>query len=348
MRTGKLALSLAGLLIITVLAVPGTAAAAGPGWRLTPTGSTAQLRGLSAVSGTVAWASGSQGTVLRTVDGGRSWQSVSPPETAELDFRDIEAFDAEHAVALSIGEGEKSRIYRTGDGGRSWTESFRNTVPAAFYDCIAFFDPLRGLAMGDPVDGKIQILSTWDGGRHWRPIPERNLPDALPGEAGFAASGQCLSTAGPFDAWIGTGGGAQSRVLRSGDGGRTWKAVTTPIASGPSAGVFATGFRDPRHGLAIGGDYADPTNPAPALATSRDGGRSWHAAERAPTGYRSGLAWRDGRTVLAVGPTGSDISHDGGGHWRPVDTGSFDTVDCTHSGACWAAGEKGRAAVLGP
>ncbi|QWF85019.1 Ycf48-like protein [Amycolatopsis sp. CA-230715] len=327
--------------VLATMVVP--AEAAGFAWTPTPTGSDARLRGLSAVSASVAWVSGSKGTILRTVDGGAHWAQVAPPGTAGLDFRDIEAFDAQHAVALSIGEGEASRVYRTADGGRTWAESFRNTDPKAFYDCVAFFDPWRGLVMGDPVDGKIQLLATVDGGRHWQPMPKRLLPDAQPNEAGFAASGQCLTTRGPFDAWIGTGGGATSRVLHSSNGGLTWRAATTPIASSASAGVFATGFTDPRHGLAIGGDYAAPSNPAPALAVTRDGGRTWKPTEDAPDGYRSGLAWRGRNTAIAVGPTGTDVSTDAGQHWRLVDTGSFDTVDCAH-GACWAAGEKGRAA----
>src|SRR5438094_3977444 len=81
-------------LVIPALVVPGVAGAAGrplPVWTLVDTGSYARLRGLAAVSRDVAWASGSGGTVLRTVDGGRSWRPVGPPGTADLQFRDIEA-----------------------------------------------------------------------------------------------------------------------------------------------------------------------------------------------------------------------------------------------------------------
>ena len=98
------------------------ASAGTPGfaWHDTPTGSAARLRGLSAVSSTTAWASGSLGTVLRTTDRGATWQQVGPPGTQDLQFRDIEAFDADHAVILSIGSGSDSRIYVTADGGQTW------------------------------------------------------------------------------------------------------------------------------------------------------------------------------------------------------------------------------------
>jgi hypothetical protein len=52
------------------------------------------------------------------------------------------------------------------------------------------------------------------------------------------------------------------------------------------------------------------------------------------------------RTALAVGPTGSDVSTDGGRNWRPFDTGTFDAVQCAPDGSCWASGAKGRIARL--
>ncbi|CCH30496.1 hypothetical protein BN6_31910 [Saccharothrix espanaensis DSM 44229] len=327
----------------SLLVAPSAAQAHDASWELRPTGTDARLRGLSAVSSKVAWVSGSKGTVLRTGDGGRSWTSVPPPDTAALDFRDIEAFDARTAVALSIGPGESSRIYRTSDGGRTWAEAFRNTDPNAFYDCVAFFDRFRGLAVSDPVNGRFRVLATRDGGRSWQQVPTENFPPALEGEFAFAASGQCLTTAGPRDAWIATGGGAKARVLHSADGGRHWTASDTPLLSSASAGVFAVVFRNRRQGVAIGGDFADPSGAVANLALSRDGGRSWQGNSRSPVGYRSGAAWH-GSTVLAVGPTGSDASRDGGRTWRAFDEGSFDTVDCPN--ACWAAGEKGRVGVL--
>lgn len=320
-------------------------AAHDPAWRLLATGTDARLRGLSAVSPEVAWVGGSRGTVLRTADGGRTWTPAAPPGTADLDFRDVEAFDARTAVVLSIGPGDGSRLYRTADGGRTWSLAFRNTEPDAFYNCVAFFDRSRGLAVGDPVAGRFRVLATADGGRSWRRVPEEDLPPALPGEYGFSAGGQCVATAGPRDAWIATGGGERARVLHSGDGGRHWSVSDTPLVSSPSAGVFAVAFRTPRHGLAVGGDYLDPGGAAANLALTADAGRTWTAPGDAPAGYRSAAAWW-GSAVLAVGPTGSDVSRDGGRHWRRFDEGGFDTVDCAGRGACWAAGAEGRVGVL--
>jgi photosystem II stability/assembly factor-like uncharacterized protein len=314
-------------------------------WELTPTGSAARLRGLSVVSERTVWTSGSAGTVLRTTNGGRTWQSVGPPGTETLQFRDIEAFDSRTAVILSIGSGTDSRIYRTSDGGRTWQLAFVNAEPTAFYDCMTFFDRKRGLALSDPVNGRFRILETSDGGRSWQ-IVNADMPPALPGEFAFAASGQCIVSVGSRHVWFATGGDAIARVFRSRDRGRTWEVANTPVRSGPTAGIFALAFRDTRHGLAVGGDFTTPTVAPDAMALTDDGGRTWRLVTDAPNEYRSGAHWVTGRVAIAVGPSGSDVSEDRGRSWDRFDNGSFDTVDCAGGFACWASGEQGRVAKL--
>jgi photosystem II stability/assembly factor-like uncharacterized protein len=333
--------------LVAVAGVVATIAAAAPpgvAWQLTPTGSAARLRGVAAIDANTAWASGSLGTVLRTVDRGAHWEQVGPPGTSALQFRDIEAFDADHAVILSIGNGSDSRVYVTSDAGRHWTLGFVNDDPDAFYDCMTFFDRRHGLALSDPVDGRFRLIVTHDGGRTWRVLPAE-MPAALPGEFAFAASGQCLVSDGGRRAWIASGGGAEARVFRSDNWGATWQVAATPIRSGPTAGIFALAFRDPRHGLAVGGDFLTPTSAPDAAALTDDGGASWSLVAQAPNEYRSGAAWVNGHYAVAVGPGGSDVSEDQGASWTRFDSGSFDTVDCSPN-ACWAAGEQGRVAYL--
>ncbi|GAA3378339.1 oxidoreductase [Streptomyces sannanensis] len=341
----------AAALVATLGVAPAQAVDTAPRavWHLKDTGTDARFRGLAAVSRDTAWVAGTKGTVLRTEDGGRSWLNVSPPGAGELQFRDIEAFDARRAVVLAIGDGEASRIYRTDDGGTTWTESFRNTDQRAFYDCVTFFDHRHGLAVSDPVDGRFRILSTSDGGRSWNVLPSAGMPAAQPGEAAFAAGGQCLVSSGPKDVWLATGGAATARVLHSADRGLTWIAADATVPAGdPARGVFALAFRDRDHGIAVGGDFnADQPSPR-AAAVSRDGGRTWAQADTPPPAYRSGVAWlpHSRGAALAVGPAGTDLTTDGGRNWRTVDTGSYDTVDCTPDFGCWASGAKGRVARL--
>jgi photosystem II stability/assembly factor-like uncharacterized protein len=340
---------LAAVTLAAVFAFPSPAAAhpVHLTWQDFATGSTSGLRGLSAVSWRTAWASGSGGEVLRTADGGRTWAHVGPPDTAALGFRDIEAFDDRHAVIMSAGTGEDSRIYATADGGATWTETFRNDDPAAFYDCMTFFDHRHGLALSDPVGGKFRILSTSDGGGSWTILPGDGMPPALDGEFAFAASGTCLTSLPGRQAWFATGGGSSARVFRTDDRGLTWTATTTPVLTGPTAGIYSIAFRDPHHGIVVGGDFTVPETAPDGAARSVDGGRTWSLAVGVPGEYRSGAAWtRMPGVAIAVGPTGSDVTFDAGRTWRRFATGSLDAVQCANDGACWSSGSDGRVARL--
>jgi photosystem II stability/assembly factor-like uncharacterized protein len=338
----------AALTLLLVLALAATASAHDepPRWIPVPTGSDQQYRGLDAVDKRVAWVGGSAGEVLRTTDGGASWQDVSPPDSAGLLFRDVEAQSARRASVMAIGEGDASRIYTTTDGGRSWRLAFVNDDPDAFYDCMDFFaGGRRGLALSDPVGGKFRIAATDDGGESWHVLPNDGMPPAVAGEFAFAASGTCLVTSGR-DAWFASGGGA-SRVFHSRDGGLTWTVTAAPIPAVPDAGgVFSLAFRNPRDGVMVGGDFSAPANGADASGFTRDGGATWRPGGDL-SGYRSGVDWVtfSRATVIAVGPTGSDVSYDGGRSWTAFDTAHYDAVDCVPF-TCWASGPNGAVAVL--
>ena len=319
-------------------------------WELKPTNTTQQFRGLSPVSKDVVWISGTNSTVLLTTDGGTTWSNVSPslsPENSKtFQFRDIEAFSKKSAVVLSIGEGNASRIYQTRNGGKSWKPTFINTEPTAFYDCMAFENKKHGLAMSDPVHGKFRLIETWDGGATWNIVSSDGMPAALTGEFGFAASGTCIeAAAGRW--YIASGGVDPGRIFRS-DDGYQWKVSNSSITGGAAAGVFSVRFKDDKNGIAIGGDYEKPAGSVNNAAWSRDGGKTWQKAEIFPAGYRSGVSWvpQRGRTAVAVGTSGSDITYDGGKSWQTIGNGTFDAVECINKNTCWASGSSGRIARL--
>lgn len=314
-------------------------------WMPQASGVTASLRGVSAVNARIAWASGTGGTWLRTIDGGAHWQSAHVPGTEDLDFRAVVALDERTAWLLSIGEGAQSRIYRTSDAGGHWTRQFVNPDAKGFLDGLAFWDASHGIALGDPVDGRFVVLVTADGGAHWERQP---APPAMPGEGAFAASNTSLAVHGRNEVWFGTGGPKGARIFHSSDGGRTWSVSATPLRNdGSSAGVFSLAFADGRHGIAVGGDYAKPTEKAGNVAVTADGGETWSALAGAPpAGFRSAVAWLAGRRAwIATGTSGSDLSSDGGNSWRPFDAGNYNAVSFA-SGAGWAVGPRGRIAVF--
>lgn len=335
-------------------AIPAGSFPSSPSWHFTRTATTSTLDVVRVVSRSTVWAVGGggsaangDGTVVRTVDGGRHWRDVTPPNGASQVFRDVEAFDRDHALVLAVGPGEASRIYRTADGGTTWTAAFVNPDPRAFYDCMAFFDRRHGLAMSDPVDGKFRILATRDGGRTWRLRPTSGMPPALTEEYGVS-SGTCLVANRGQNAWFGsTVTGADARVFHTADRGRSWTVSTTPIPGTPQ-GIVSLSFLPGRHGLAVGGD------PPPQfggddvgyVARTVDAGSHWSLVG-APAGYRNGVAWVPGvrGAAVAVGPTGSDLSTDSGRSWRSFPTPPLFGVDC-RARLCWAVGPDGVAGKL--
>jgi photosystem II stability/assembly factor-like uncharacterized protein len=327
-----------------VLIVLLAAAAPAQTWIPHASGVKASLRGVSAISSRIIWASGASGTVLLSVDGGATWRRPRVPDSEGLDFRDGQAFDERSAYLLAIGPGEKSRIYRTGDAGEHWSLQHTNSDPTGFLDAFAFWDRKSGVVFGDSVNGEFAILTTSDGGSHWE---RRRGPAALPNEGAFAASGTSIITLGKSDCWFATGGEGAARVFHSADRGRTWTVATTPIRNdAASAGIFSLAFRDARFGIAAGGEYKKPGESSHNIAITSDGGKTWREPRgSAPGGYRSAVVYAPSkRAWIAVGTSGSDISMDEGENWRSFDGVGYNALSVASDGSVWAVGPDGRIA----
>jgi photosystem II stability/assembly factor-like uncharacterized protein len=291
-----------------------------------PSHTTEGLRGVSAVSRQIAWASGTHGTYLRTTDG-HTWIPAQVPGAESLDFRGIVAFSADEAFLMSAGPGDQSRIYHTADAGRHWQLQFTNTQPKGFFDSMVFWDKTHGIVLGDPIPDetgkdtgkpKFELLTTTDG-QTWTPIPPNQLPPALEGEGAFAASNTCIAILTPLvsspapwksgasaphqpaekegasapdpNIWFATGGRA-ARVFHSPDRGQTWQVFDTPILHGPdSSGIFSIAFRDPLHGVIAGGDYKHPDRDGPNLAFTTDAGKTWTLSKIFPQSYYSAVTY---------------------------------------------------------
>lgn len=316
--------------------------------RLEPqeSGTEVLLQAVSAVNENVAWVSGHGGTWARTVDGGDTWTARVMPGADTLQFRDVHALDAQRAWLLSAGPGELSRIYRTRDGGETWNLQFLNPEPEGFYDCIEFRGPEYGIAYGDAVDGELRILRTRDGGETWEYSRSADVPPALAGEGGFAASGTCVALGPDGRAWIGTGAADTARVLATRDDGRTWTAIPTPLPAGESAGIFTIAFRDSLRGVILGGDLARPDDRTDNVAATSDGGVTWTTSGRPVfRGVVYGAAYVPGAptpTLVAVGPNGADWSSDEGRSWSSADTVSFWGLGMASTSAGWLVGPDGR------
>jgi photosystem II stability/assembly factor-like uncharacterized protein len=350
MRSASLLLIALSLVCSACRAAPSVAPVSTPTLEEQRSGTTRLLQAVSPVDSSVVWVSGHGGTWLRTTDGGRTWAGGVVPNADSLEFRDVHAASASEAWLLAAGPGERSRIYHTGDAGRSWQLQWTNQEPAGFYDCLSFWDARRGVVYGDAVDGALRILGTEDGGRSWRLIPGAQLPAALPGEGGFAASGTCLVTGPGGRAWIAAGNAPRARVFRSSDYGATWSAAEAPVVAGEGAGLTSISMVDPSMGTGFGGNLGARDARTENVVRTTDGGRTWSELPRLSI---AGAAYggvhvpgTGGRVLVAVGPGGADVSRDGGQSWSALDARAWWGIASAGSGATWIAGPEGRIARI--
>jgi photosystem II stability/assembly factor-like uncharacterized protein len=347
------------------------------GWQaptLTPqvSGTVNRLQAIGVVNERVVWVSGLGGSILRTTDGGATWETRGIPGTETLQFRDIHAVSKDVAFVMTNNGGANARIYKTEDGGLTWTLQFQSPIAIAFYDCFAFWSPRRGIAIPDAENGHFDVIRMTDG-HTWENIGDR-FPAGQAGEGLFPASGTCVTTLGARRAWAAMGGGAEPRVISTRDGGDTWTSTPIPMGGTATSGGISILFRDRRHGILGGGELAAPAVQQDNFARSSDGGETWELAPPAPfPGPLFGLAYADPRgrhgfsgddrddrddddgddgdrhpheavNIVATGPGGSAWSTDEGDTWHgfPADVTGYFAVAFATPRTGWLVGTTGR------
>jgi len=272
------------------------------------------FRGLSVVNQKVVWVSGTGGTVLRTIDGGKNWENISVPNMEKIDFRDVEGFNKNTAIVMGIAS--PARFYKTTDGGQNWKLVYFDDREGVFFDGMSFWNKNDGIAFSDPVDGQHLLIRTTDGGDTWHEIPKEGFPHKLNPEFGFAASGTGIPVQGRKTVWLGMGG-VKSRVFKSEDGGMNWSVAETPVVhGGQSTGIYSVAFKNKNVGISVGGDYTNQSIKN-TMAYTNDGGATWHLPEKQTHQYRECVAHYRGNIFFAVGPSGFDMTTDNGKNWHP-------------------------------
>ncbi len=312
-------------------------------WQINTLKSTPSLRA-SAVKKGIAWVGGTGGKIFRSSDQGVHWQDISISGFCG-DIRDLEVFDKNTAIAMSVGSGEQSRLYKTENAGKSWQLIYSNKAPEGFFDSIDFWDSTNGLLLGDPVDGFYTLLKTTDGGQTWRRISKAKLPNILNQEAAFAASGNTLITTANNSAWIVTGGLSASAYF-SKDLGESWQRFSLPLyAETETAGAYALASNSLGDIFALGGDYKDRSGNYANIAKFNgiQALPHWSAINAGNRGLRTAMTCQSNICFLA-GKTGTEISFDHGNQWQVFSNQGFYTI-ANEGELVVAAGHEGRVAI---
>lgn len=298
-------------------------------------GNRTNLRGLSLYRSGIIWVSGSKGQIGKTLDGGRSWNWYHPKGHETRDFRDIQALDAQTAIAIAVDT--PAVILKTTDGGLSWKTVYSNPAKGMFLDALDFSGVKNGIVVGDPVnhvdpldhvspeDRQIFLLKTRDGGDHWFPylLPAEN-EKADRAEAFFAASGTNihLNENGSF---LFVSGGSKSRLWTNQGVMRDLPLMQGRSTTGAN-GLAVNG----KMVAVVGGDFTRPEAEDSSFALSRDGGKTWvngpeSGAFKGP-GYMSSVAIVSDQVLITCGLKGVWITKDSGVSWQVLDKRPFNTI----------------------
>lgn len=163
--------------------------------------------------------------VLRTEDGGTSWQRITVPSKTELFHLDFVGSSRAWIV------GDRGLILFTDDGGNTWRTQNSGTDRALYN--IDFRDSKDGYAVG----GRGTILRTENGGQDWESV-----------ETSFPSTFMRVDFADDKNGWIVGHGGS---ILRSGDRGRTW----VKQESGTKESLYGL-FMTKKYGWAVGANGA--------------------------------------------------------------------------------------------
>ena len=281
------------------------------------------IRGLAVPNQNTIWASGSKGSIAKSVNGGTDfeWMQVKGYETR--DFRSIHAWNDKEAILVAIAA--PAIILKTKDGGISWYKVYENADTLMFLDAIHFKDASNGLVVGDPISNHIFLLSTIDKGENWNEIPSSYFKTPLEkGEAFFASSGSNIAQNSKDDFLV--SGGLRSRLWINGE------AIDIPILQGgTSTGANSMAISPSGYNIIIvGGDFMKDTSRVQnAVGLKQSIRKSSWVIEKSighPNGYRSGVVYISNSILISCGTSGVDISKNNGKSWDLISTESFHVV----------------------
>ena len=304
-------------------------------------GHKSSLRGLSVVNDNVVWVSGSNGTVGRSNNAGKNWNWFTVKGHEKAEFRDIEAFDAQTALIMSIAE--PAYILKTTDGGVSWTEVYKNITKGMFLDAMDFWNDEEGMVIGDPIDGRVFIATTVDGGDSWKEMETDKRPRTDSGEAFFAASGTNLRYFKKRKFFM-ISGGTRSRLFTPEGTLPTPLVQGRETTGGNSIAVYDDGsMHGSKRMIITGGDFNADSSTSGNCAYSLDGGKKWRIPESPPHGYRSCVEYLSRNDIISCGLNGIDYSANSGRDWQWISKESFHVCRIAKSGrAIFLAGNNGK------
>ena len=327
------------------------------GWTTQPT---EELRGkrdsVSFVDPTHGWYGTGKGDLFRTVDGGASWQKVaSKPGTF---VRSVAFLDRDTGFIGNVGTDyypgvtDETPLYRTDDGGATWQAV---DTGSATIKGVCAIDVVRAerIYQGNLVErtvihaagrvgGPTGILRSVDGGESWSVIDMADKAGMILDVKFFDELNGLV-----FAATSRNSRDAEGLVLRTEDGGRSWREV---YRSGrPQELIWKASFpMDGQTGYATVQSY-DQDRATQLVIKTADGGRTWTELEMAQDAKarQFGIGFINAQTGFVGTFAGGYGTRDGGRSWQKVPiapaANKFDVVRTPTGGTIYAIGTQVQA-----
>ncbi|NTW24845.1 MAG: T9SS type A sorting domain-containing protein [Lentimicrobium sp.] len=282
-------------------------------WIMQQTNTTADLNSICFVNPDLGWAVGSDGTILKTINGGDTW--VLKTSGVANDLYSVHFIDPLTGFAVSYGE-----LLKTTDGGDHWV--VQDTVINAGLATIFFIGSDTGF-----IAGTGRILKTTDNGETW--IKQN----------GFGCFGvKSFWATDPQTLYM---GGADLLTMKSLDGGVNWDVLIPNIAYGTMESIF---FTDHNTGYFAGGGWAQG-NTFSYFAKIIDGVATRTNPLRNLGKWLSCVFFTDTNNGYITALDGSILkTTDAGDHWTSLTSGvnsALTSIFFTDSITGYAAGRSG-------
>jgi len=302
----------------------------------TPAGLKDSLTNASFVSATHGWVATAGGDILKTSDGGATWQTLKPsfaPLAAVSGYLTVDFVDASHGWA-----GVGNQIWMTIDGGKSWMPQYFGLTSDMQVMKIDFVDGVRGWALAQSQNtGESQVISTSDGGFAWRTVATGDSGvgdiDATSASDVWLLDGGYPDFAGPSYLFGGDGGGGvgQVNVQHSTDGGAHWQSSSV-------GSPFTTGA------LAANGNQVCTVGDG--ILTSSDAGQTWRSASSGQEYAFTAATAVSANDIWAVDDSGALLHSSDGSRWVEQSSPArwanvLDGVSFPDSSDGWIVGTSG-------
>lgn len=308
----------------------------GSSWLAEPSGTApyTTLQDITFLNEDLGWAVGNAGTILKTVDGGDTWEyqrRESVYNLAEVWYYDVMFVDSLNGWCVG-GRGEKfpstGLLLHTSDGGRSWSAQGFDSTQCLYG--VTFADTATGWAVGGDWGGShvnAIVLRTTDGGLNWEELTGNDLPTPNKLEA--------VTFVDALNGWV---IGSKATILRTTDGGASWEnkyeglecdSLEVDTLTGDTICVDTIFLPTPTlyAVAAIGSSHCWVVGKQGAIMYTGDGGTTWNQQSSGTTEDLCAVTFIDASTGWVIGDKGIILYTDNGGDtWSIQPSGAIGTL----------------------